>query len=749
MRGTIRPFAFAIASAASLTGLGQVSFGGRPIGLLPHGPRLQAPATIDLPPVDAAALMAQDEADRAAGVKGPWRFGFNHAVDLGTETHGSWTTLRNGDRLWRLAIRCPGAYSINFRFDRFVLPDGGRVFVYNDAGQHIGAFTKASAPNRTSLGVTQVPGERITVEYHEPRSAAGQGLLHIDRVTHAYRDVFRYMKDLGDSEECNINVICPEGDDWRDQIRSVAIITTGGSGFCTGTLLNNCAQDSTPYFLTANHCLDADVENWVFRFNWDSPTCDPTENGPIDQTVSGCVMLVSNSATDMAFLELDNVPPDTYEVFYSGWDRSGATPDTVCGIHHPSGDIKKISLSYSTVQQANIDLGTGAADCWQVTVWDAGTTEPGSSGSGLWNQDKLVIGQLYGGQANCANSVNDYYGRLDVSWPLLETYLGDCGEQLAGLGDGGPIEEPIYFDAAVTSIVNIPELICGDSIIAPVITLKNNGTVVLTSVTFTYGINGGPGLVHTWTGSLLPLQTVNVPLPAFIAPAGTHTLTVTSSLPNGNTDQVPVNDPWEITFTVNNPGGNVMLLLTLDNYGSDVTWELASSQGTVLYTGGPYPDFDEGPVDTVHWCLTNDCYVFTILDAFGDGICCEEGDGSLLILNGDGSVLAESDGQYGEVFQTDPPFCVEVVGIAEIAANRSLQAFPNPAAEWLRIRFSGFGRVERLLLLDATGRLAGTMAGIHGATEAAIDVRGLAPGLYTLVAEDATGRAAARVAIQR
>src|SRR5436190_1569320 len=206
------------------------------------------------------------------------------------------------------------------------------MFVYNAEGLKLGAFTAKSNPGHATLGVPQLPGDRITVEYHEPANVTGQGRLHIDRVTHAYRDVFSYARDLGDSGPCNINVICPEGDNWRDQIRSVAIVTTGGNGFCTGTLLNNCQQDSTPYFLTANHCLGPDVEDWVFRFNWDSPVCDPTENGPIDQTVSGCTMLVNNPGSDMAFLLLNSIPPPEYNVFWSGWDHSDVTPDSVAGI---------------------------------------------------------------------------------------------------------------------------------------------------------------------------------------------------------------------------------------------------------------------------------------------------------------------------------------------------------------------------------------------------------------------------------
>lgn len=121
------------------------------------------------------------------------------------------------------------------------------------------------------------------------------------------------------------NAICPEGDPWRDQIRSVAMIVVGGGGICTGTLINNCAQDGTPYFLTANHCLpgNLNVSTWVFRFNWDSPVCGANQNGPTTQTVSGATLLANSGNTDVALLQLNSTPPSNYNVYYSGWDRSG------------------------------------------------------------------------------------------------------------------------------------------------------------------------------------------------------------------------------------------------------------------------------------------------------------------------------------------------------------------------------------------------------------------------------------------
>src|SRR5690606_25999098 len=135
-------------------------------------------------------------------------------------------------------------------------------------------------------------------------------------------------------------------------IRSVAMIIVNGNASCTGQLINNCANDGTPYFLTARHCaqfLNFNVTNWVYRFNWESPICNENLNGPTNQTVSGSTLLVHDEATDVMLLELNTTPPASYDVFYSGWNRSSTPATNVTAIHHPSGDIKKISFENQPV----------------------------------------------------------------------------------------------------------------------------------------------------------------------------------------------------------------------------------------------------------------------------------------------------------------------------------------------------------------------------------------------------------------
>lgn len=99
----------------------QLSFGGQPYGIDRANALPDAPLSV-MAPVDANSLMAEDEARAAAGVKGPYRFGFNHATNIGLDNAGIWTTMSNGDRVWRAAIQCPGAYSVNLEFHEFVIP---------------------------------------------------------------------------------------------------------------------------------------------------------------------------------------------------------------------------------------------------------------------------------------------------------------------------------------------------------------------------------------------------------------------------------------------------------------------------------------------------------------------------------------------------------------------------------------------------------------------------------------------------
>jgi hypothetical protein len=379
----------------------------------------------------------------------PWRFGYKYDTNISSANAGTWTTLQNGDRIWQTMIECPGAMTINLLLENYQLPEGAYLYLYDfDQTNRVGAYTDRNNRPDGMLGTELVHGDRIIVEYYEPAAVSGQGSFNITSVVHGYRSLSRVQQDLlkglNDSGNCNVDVNCPLGNGWEDQIKSVAMIVINGNGICTGALINNNCNDGTPYFLTANHCLPGsnNVSNWAFRFNWDSPpgtescatTTGSTNPGPpYDQTANGATILASGGVADFALLEIDNMTladAQNWNLFYAGWDNSDAqTVSEAVGIHHPSGDVKKICIENNGTTHQNWN---GAA-CWRVSNWDEGVTEPGSSGSPLFDQNKRIIGQLYGGGAACSgtndNGQPDWYGRLGVSWNNgVSTYLtGSCG----------------------------------------------------------------------------------------------------------------------------------------------------------------------------------------------------------------------------------------------------------------------------------------------------------------------------------
>ena len=371
-----------------------------------------------LPTFNIENFLIEDKNDKQSLDTKPYRFANPIEVNFNMDNSGEWFINDDGSSIWILQIDSPGAYSLNIIYDIFNIPEGAEFFVYSENREMVlGAFTDLNHKPHGGFSTAPVIGDKIILEYNEPVNVQFRGDISIATVAHDYRNIFfNELRGYGDSGSCNNNVACNEANDWQDEIRSVAmILTSGGSRICTGSLINNGSQDLAPYFLTANHCLGGN-NSWIFMFNYESPSCN-NQNGPTNMTVSGSSLLVSNSSSDVALLILNETPPESYNVHYAGWDVSGNTPSIPVGIHHPSGDIKKISFDY--------DNASNSGNFWDVDSWDDGTTEPGSSGSPLFDGiSHRIIGQLYGGVASCTNFGYDTYGKTSVSWGLgLSDYL--------------------------------------------------------------------------------------------------------------------------------------------------------------------------------------------------------------------------------------------------------------------------------------------------------------------------------------
>ena len=405
--------------------------------------------TESLPSFNINEFLEQDARDIRSNDTKPYRFANSIETNFNMNNSGRWTVLEDGSAIWQLRIESEGAFSLNTIYDIFNIPEGAEFFVYSENKEMVlGAFTNNNHKPHGGFSTAPIKGDKIIFEYNEPHNAQFEGAIQISSVAHDYRNVFfDDERGYGDSGSCNNNVACSVGNDWRDEIRSVAmILTSGGSRLCTGSLVNNTSQDLEPYFLTANHCLGGN-NSWIFMFNYESPVCT-NQNGPTNMTVSGSTLLANSSTSDFALLRLNETPPEDYNVHYAGWDVSGSTPSTPVGIHHPSGDIKKISFDYNNA--------SNAGNYWDVNQWEDGTTEPGSSGSPLFDGNtQRIIGQLYGGTASCTSITYDTYGKTSVSWNLgMGEYLDPFNTGQLYLDGMDAIDLP---DPAIS--LSIPDLI--------------------------------------------------------------------------------------------------------------------------------------------------------------------------------------------------------------------------------------------------------------------------------------------------
>lgn len=396
-------------------------------------PALASSYTPDLSRLDAVPLHAVPVAlstkaiDRLLSIKGRGPAPFAATVALPIDlSGGAWDAPAPGLARWRTRVFSAQADSIALEFDRLALPEGAELWVYDTGGERV----RGPYRGQGSLWTALVPGETAIVEARVPAAARAALDLRVAQVAHAFGD--KAAKAVGRSGGCNFDVVCPTGNDWQREARSTVrlqIPVPGGLGFCSGSLVNNSAQDNRPFILTADHCGIGDVgspaSGVVVYWQLENSACRGARDASEAVAQTGTVLRASDETTDFALLELTGAIPAGADPYFAGWDASGAGAACGVGIHHPAGDAKKISEFRTPVAATNFSFGAGepTIPSWRVQRWDVGTTEGGSSGSGLWNQHHRIVGTLSGGEAACRSSTNaddnnlpDYYARLAQQW---------------------------------------------------------------------------------------------------------------------------------------------------------------------------------------------------------------------------------------------------------------------------------------------------------------------------------------------
>ena len=397
----------------------QLSQGGLPIEIKKQKSAVASEYTELLVP--AEVLLRNARAEAAADRLKPFRFAHAIPVGFSLENSGNWF-VQDHYRIWQLKVRSEGAKTLNLVFDKYRLPAGAKLFLFSEAQDDLlGAFTSNNNQADLKFATSPVLGDKLIVQYEEPLDAAFPGELVIRSVNHDFVGIKisgDARRPLGkESGACNVNINCDYLEAYRQAGNSVCRLMVNGEDLCSGTLMNNTNRDGTPYIYTAAHCVpDAVAASLsVFLFNYESPYCGNID-GEINHSISGSLFRAGSDSLDFSLLELSTPPPASFRPYYAGWSKEAVAPKSAVSIHHPLGDIKKIAVDRNPSTIRSYTSAYVKNSFILVSNWEEGTTEKGSSGGPLINQDMRVVGSLTGGDASCPKPINDFYSWLGKSW---------------------------------------------------------------------------------------------------------------------------------------------------------------------------------------------------------------------------------------------------------------------------------------------------------------------------------------------
>lgn len=704
-------------------------------------------APILLPGVDLEKLKAEDLVnDQRKDL--PWRFGQEIIVDYNLGNSGQWTTLDNGDRIWRIRFQSEGAKTMNFIFSDFYMPEGATLYLYsNTRTDLLGAYDSKQNNDERVLGTWLVNGADIFLEYYEPKRQSDKGRLEVFKVIHGYRTADENLKavddDLNSAGKCNYDVDCTMGSiDALKNInkKSVGLMITGGDSFCTGALISNTSNNGTPYFLTANHCY-SNPATWSFRFKWISPNPVCAQNLPSTNmtghlTISGATLRARRTESDFCLVQINSAIPATWDVKWAGWDRSTTAPPSVFGIHHPAGAIMKVCLDNG----APTSFDTGG-NVWRVNDWTQGVTEGGSSGSPLFNNQGRIIGQLWGGSSGCSGLVDnggyDDYGRINTSWnkgTTAATRLRDWLDPTntnAMTADVYPPSQVFPIDAQA-SIVGLNSMVCGSQV-SPSVKITNKGSNALTSATVKYNLNIGLQTTVNWTGNLLQGESANVAVAQLNVASGENTFHAIIENPNNTADGFPNDNSASATFNVANTyeTTQVVFQLNTDDYGNETSWTLKDANDVTIDSGSNYAN--NTTINKTIDLPADGCYTFSITDEEGDGICCGYGNGSYSLKTPSNQIIVQG-GNFG-TGESKTFGAVQNLATDDFTSINFLKVYPNPSKGIFNLKFDtvvDFQYEVYNLLGQAIKK------GSSSGNQQQIDLSGSAEGIYLLKLTDRT-----------
>lgn len=338
---------------------------------------------------------------------------------------------------WKQQIQVPESKALALKIEKIILPKGSQLYIYSNNEKDNFLFFDASeqAFEKSNFISKKINASDLVIEYNSNEANWDSVKISIEGLVNYYERQIESNPGFKQSTDCEVNMACSEGELWCNESQSVVRILIQAGPFysyCSGSLINNTKKDFTPYILTAEHCgegsNDEDFKYWKFDFHYESQNCaSPNNESEIfSNSISGCEQIAKSLSVDSDFrlIKLLHEVPQAWSAYYAGWniEEQSRFDGGGVGIHHPYGDIKKIS-TFSKDLFSSDSNGGHSNDLYYTTYWEEtenghGITEGGSSGSPLFSNEGLIIGTLSTGTSYCdSRKVDpDFYGKISKHW---------------------------------------------------------------------------------------------------------------------------------------------------------------------------------------------------------------------------------------------------------------------------------------------------------------------------------------------
>ena len=383
----------------------------------------------------------------------PNQIGVNRSVQVSPNTRAQKFVNQDGSQIIALIIKSSGASGVGVHFRNFALADGEEVYVYGGATDSIvfGPFTDKGPWGSGEFWSGTVDGDTAVIEFYKRTDENGQG-FEISEISHILAELdWRLRSNEPDVLNCEVDASC-FADPEKNAVARI-LFNNNGPRVCTGTLLNNLAQDETPYFLTANHCVDSQAIAQTVEAYWfyQTTSCNSGVLRNWVHTGPGANLLATQGSNDFSFMRLQNSAPGG--AYFSGWSSTAQSVGTpVFGLHHPDGYVPPSVPSYlrratGSITDTNFNC-LGLVNGYDVG-WTSGSTEPGSSGSGLFTSNgHYLVGVLSCGPLPpTCNNPDAGYSKFANFYPQIRQYI-NSGTPSA------PIANPATFVASTSFRAN-------------------------------------------------------------------------------------------------------------------------------------------------------------------------------------------------------------------------------------------------------------------------------------------------------